>query len=233
MGKLRKFGSHGDQIPQMETKFPKWGPTSISANISEYQVQTKFQMFTITSDVPCDMPILASSEQERFAAANQDVLSLGPLQPTHVPVGLHPGQPPPLRQPQLPPQQQEMLQQPQFGMHQHVLPAPSLEPVTLQPVLFDQHQALQLTAAVSILQTKSGLVKRLPPRAPPGSVWRVDDRGTNFDTWKSQMYNWVQPSGTQPRLNGELTRHVFFIRTKEKQKKGDSRLEKQLFVPVV
>ena len=95
MGKLRKFGSHGDQIPQMETKFPKWGPTSISANISEYQVQTKFQMFTITSDVPCDMPILASSEQERFAAANQDVLSLGPLQPTHVPVGLHPGQPPP------------------------------------------------------------------------------------------------------------------------------------------
>jgi hypothetical protein len=47
------------------------------------------------------------------------------------------------------------------------------------------------------------------------------------------MYNWVQPSGTQPRLNGELTRRVFFIRTKEKQKKGDSRLEKQLFVPVV
>ena len=86
MGNLKKFGSHGDQIPQMETKFPKWGPTSISANISEYQVQTKFQMFTITSDVPCDMPILASSEQERFAAANQDVLSLGPLQPTHVPV---------------------------------------------------------------------------------------------------------------------------------------------------
>ena len=62
MGKLRKFGSHGDQIPQMETKFPKWGPTSISANISEYQVQTKFQMFTITSDVPCDMPILAAGE---------------------------------------------------------------------------------------------------------------------------------------------------------------------------
>ena len=160
--------------------------------------------------------MLASSEQQRFAAENQGVLPQGPLQPTHVPVGLHPGQPPPLRQPQLPPQQQEMLQQPQFGMHQHVLPAPSLEPVTLQPVLFDQHHALQLNAAVSILQTKSGLVKRLPPRAPSGSVWRVDDRGPNFDTWKSQMYNWVQPSGTQPRLNGELTRRVFYIRTKEK-----------------
>ena len=155
-----------------------------------------------------------------------------------------PGQPPPLRQPQLPPlQQQEMLQQPhkgilqqphqgmlqksQFGMHQHVLPAPSLEPVTLQPVLFDQHHALQLNAAVSIFQTKSGLVKRLPPRAPSGSVWRVDDRGPNFDTWKSQMYNWVQPSGTQPRLNGELTRRVFNIRTEEKHKKGDSRFRKK------
>ena len=191
-------------------------------------------MFTVA--VSSNVPVLASEEQKRFAAEHQDVLPQAPpLQPTHVDVhaGLHPGQPPPLWQPQLPPQQQEMLQQPQFGMHQHVLPAPSLEPVTLQPVLFDQHQALQLTAAVSILQTKSGLVKRLPPRAPPGSVWRVDDRGTNFDTWKSQMYNWVQPSGTQPRLNGELTRRVFFIRTKEKQKKGDSRLEKQLFVPVV
>ena len=197
-------------------------------------------MFTITSDVPSDMPMLASSEQQRFAAENQDVLPQGPLQPTHVPVGLHPGQPPPIWQPQLPPlQQQEMMQQPhegilqqphqrmlqqsQFGMHQHVLPAPSLEPVTLQPVLFDQHHALQLNAAVSILQTKSGLVKRLPPRAPSGSVWRVDDKGPNFDTWKSQMYNWVQPSGTQPRLNGELTRRVFYIRTMEKQKKGDSR----------
>ena len=53
-------------------------------------------MFTITSDVPSDMPMLASSEQQRFAAENQDVLPQGPLQPTHVPVGLHPGQPPPM-----------------------------------------------------------------------------------------------------------------------------------------
>ena len=67
-------------------------------------------MFTITSDVPSDMPMLASSEQQRFAAENQDVLPQGPLQPTHVPVGLHPGQPPPIWQPQLPPlQQQEMM----------------------------------------------------------------------------------------------------------------------------
>ena len=73
-------------------------------------------MFTITSDVPFDMPMLASTEQQRFAAENQDVLTQGPLQPTHVPVGLHP---PPLRQPQVPPlQQQEMLQQPHEGILQ-------------------------------------------------------------------------------------------------------------------
>ena len=81
-------------------------------------------MFTITSDVPSDMPMLASSEQQRFAAENQDVLPQGPLQPTHVPVGLHPGQPPPIWQPQLPPlQQQEMNQggrhHRQGGRHHH------------------------------------------------------------------------------------------------------------------
>ena len=99
---------------------------------------------------------------------NQDVLPQGPVQPAHGPVGPHSGQPPPLWQRQLP--QQEVLQQPQQGMLQHVLTAPGLEPVTLQPVLFDQHQPLQMNNAVTILETKSGLVKRLPPRAPSGSV---------------------------------------------------------------
>ena len=85
---------NGDQIPQIGTNFE-------AVLLSEYQVQIKFQMFTITSAVPSDMPMLASSEQQRFAVDNQDVLPQGPLQPANV--GLHPGQPPPLWQPQLPP----------------------------------------------------------------------------------------------------------------------------------
>ena len=104
-------------------------------------------MFTITSAVPSDIPVLASSEQQRFAVDNQDVLPQGPVQPAHGPVGPHSGQPPPLWQRQLP--QQEVQQQPKQGMLQHVLTAPGLEPVTLQPVLFDQHQPLQVNNAVS------------------------------------------------------------------------------------
>ena len=60
-------------------------------------------MFTVA--VPSNVPVLASEEQKRFAAEHQDVLPQAPpLQPTHVDVhaGLHPGQPPPLWQPQLP-----------------------------------------------------------------------------------------------------------------------------------
>ena len=56
----------------------------------------KFQMFTITSAVPSDIPLLASSKQQRFAMDNQDVLPQGPVQPAHGPVGPHSGQPPPL-----------------------------------------------------------------------------------------------------------------------------------------
>ena len=64
-------------------------------------------MFTVA--VSSNVPVLASEEQQRFAAEHQDVLPQAPpLQPTHVDVhaGLHPGQPPPLWQPQLPAVQQ-------------------------------------------------------------------------------------------------------------------------------
>ena len=83
----------------MGTQIPKWGdqgPNLRQCSLSEYQVQIKFQMFTITSAVPSDIPLLASSKQQRFAMDNQDVLPQGPVQPAHGPVGPHSGQPPPL-----------------------------------------------------------------------------------------------------------------------------------------
>ena len=67
-------------------------------------------MFTVA--VSSNVPVLASEEQQRFAAEHQDVLPQAPpLQPTHVDVhaGLHPGQPPPLWQPQLPAVQPQQL----------------------------------------------------------------------------------------------------------------------------
>ena len=126
MGNVKKYVTMGTQIP----KWGDQGPNLRQCSLSEYQVQIKFQMFTITSAVPSDIPLLASSKQQRFAMDNQDVLPQGPVQPAHGPVGPHSGQPPPLWQRQLP--QQEVLQQPQQGMLQHVLTAPGLEPVTLQ-----------------------------------------------------------------------------------------------------
>ena len=213
---------------------------------AKYHVRTKFQMFS--SAVSFAPPMLASSEQQRFAAQHENVLlHLPPVQPIPVTVEQHPGQPPPFRQslgqplppgqPSAPPQREVLQQQPQQGNVQHQEhnphhlaplanvdpPAQILEPATFQPVLVDLQLPLQLNTALSLLQAKSGLVKRLPPKAPSGSVWRVDDRGSNHENWRGQMYNWVQPSGAQPRLNGEMFRRVFHIRTKERQKKGDNR----------
>ena len=83
MGNVKKYVTMGTQIP----KWGDQGPNSRQCSLSEYQVQIKFQMFTITSAVPSDIPVLASSEQQRFAVDNQDVLPQGPVQPAHGPVG--------------------------------------------------------------------------------------------------------------------------------------------------
>ena len=92
MGNVKKYVTMGTQIP----KWGDQGPNLRQCSLSEYRVQIKFQMFTITSAVPSDIPVLASSEQQRFAVDNQDVLPQGPVQPAHGPVGPHSGQPPPL-----------------------------------------------------------------------------------------------------------------------------------------
>ena len=83
MGNVKKYVTMGTQIP----KWGDHGPNLRQCSLSEYQVQIKFQMFTITSAVPSDIPVLASSEQQRFAVDNQDVLPQGPVQPAHGPVG--------------------------------------------------------------------------------------------------------------------------------------------------
>ena len=83
MGNVKKYVTMGTQIP----KWGDQGPNLRQCSLSEYQVQIKFQMFTITSAVPSDIPVLASSEQQRFAVDNQDVLPQGPVQPAHGPVG--------------------------------------------------------------------------------------------------------------------------------------------------
>ena len=72
-------------------------------------------MFTVA--VPSNVPVLASEEQQKFAAEHQDVLPQAPpLQPTHVDVhaGLHPGQPP-------------------FGLPPIGLPPIGLPPIGLPP----------------------------------------------------------------------------------------------------
>ena len=118
-------------------------------------------------------------------------------------------------------QQQGLMQQQQQRMvQQH---PPLLQPIVLQepeatqPVLLDLQLPLQLNAALSLLQARSGLVKRLPAKAPSGSVWRVDDRGENRDKDTASYQREVYKI-TQPPIAFSFTSHTFLSLVGSKRK---------------
>ena len=68
------------------------------------------------------------------------------------------------------------------------------EEQTLQPISFDRFSAMPIKEVLGIFNNPTGVIKKMPPRPQSGTVWRFDNSGTNKGSWKSQMYQWVEPS---------------------------------------